>query len=205
MKIYIDEAGRGPLAGPVYVGIVSDEGVASDFFGSFKDSKQCSEPLRTALYEKITNSSLRWASGSASAQEIDKHGIVWAIRTSICRWLWKVFGKGRYVLKTLKQLLHDHHVELVIDGNTDFWLRKTLGVVVTTIIKGDSKVAQISAASIIAKVERDQLMQKIALKYPGYVLEVHKGYGTLKHREAIQLLGPSKIHRKSYLKNIIVK
>lgn len=75
----------------------------------------------------------------------------------------------------------------------------------TTIIKGDSKVPQISAASIIAKVERDQYMQKIALKYPGYVLEVHKGYGTLKHREAIQLLGPSKIHRKSYLKNIIVR
>lgn len=197
---YIDEAGRWPLAGPVWVGIVSQaksiwsnkpaQNIAQEKqLAPFRDSKQCSPAQRDEMYDALNdmtgNGSIVYASGHASAAYIDRHGIVAALRHSITQAVEKL-GYGA------------DEVVLIIDGNTDFGLRSK-GFLVQSIIKWDSTVAAISAASIVAKVERDRYMVRIAKQYPRYGFEQHKGYGTSFHMEAIRKYGQSKEHRKSFI------
>lgn len=219
--IYIDEAWRGPLAWPVYVGIVlvaiaknkirewkdidALPGMDNKAYSIYDDSKIIAETKREELYERlIRDKHIKRSSWSVSAKEIDKHGIVWGIRTSIARALWRYFGEWTFSLKKFQAWI-DHHADkfvFVVDGKTDFHMRKLWWVTVMPIVDGDAKVPMIGAASIVAKVERDREMRKHHKKFVHYGFEKHKWYGTKSHYEAIRFHGMSKLHRKTFLKNI---
>ena len=174
----IDEAGRGPLAGPVSAAaVVLPEGYAH---GVLNDSKQLSERVRESVYEEIvSDGSIRWASAMVDAQEIDRINILQATWEAMRR----AFGK----LDPLPDVA-------LIDGKPV----KNFPVEHKPLVKGDSISLSIAAASIIAKVERDRLMVQYAEQYPEYGFERHKGYGTAAHREAILRFGPCPIHRHSF-------
>jgi ribonuclease HII len=188
----IDEAGRGPLAGPVAVGLVM---VRSGFnikkhFPGVADSKQLSEKKREEIYALLC---ARKKAGDvlfcvrfASNTHIDEHGITRAVRHSIYKGVRTLAPSPKGVRIMLDGLLHA----------PEEYKQKT-------IVHGDVTEPIISLASIAAKVERDRLMKKLAKKYPNYGLEVHKGYGTKKHREAIRRFGLSGIHRKSFCTKLI--
>lgn len=183
----IDEAGRGPLAGPVAVGVV----VVPDRFNflllqGIRDSKQMKELGREIWYEKLrvleVEHGLRHRVQFSSARYIDTHGIVPAVRDAIAR-----------ALRALEVRPEESHI--ILDGALRaprrFLYQKT-------IIGGDESEPLIALASIAAKVRRDRLMRQLALRYPEYGFEVHKGYGTKKHREALVQYGLSDIHRRSF-------
>jgi ribonuclease HII len=194
----IDEAGRGPIAGPVSVAIFYVEKKLQQKLLQFfpnrkvKDSKKFSERNREIIFKKITEAQ---ESGNAyfqvvltSARVIDTKGISFAIKNSIEKML-------------KKSGLEPKNTEIRLDGSlkapTQYKNQKT-------IIKGDEKEAVIALASIVAKVTRDKYMKKIAVKFPNYKFEIHKGYGTKKHYESIAKFGLSTIHRKSFLTKILV-
>jgi len=188
--IYIDEAWRWPLAWPVHVGLIMVHGKAD--LSPYKDSKKCSEKLRTVLFEKIkADSQLTFAVGISTAAFIDKHGLTKALQSAI--------------ISGLKKLWVTKNFQLIIDGNHDFGLRKKLQCDVQTIIKWDDKVPAISAASIVAKVTRDVYMSLQHRKYPVYEFATHKWYGTKLHYEKLASYGPSPLHRKSFLHPPIIK
>lgn len=213
MKIYIDEAGRGPLAWPVYVGLVVDQwskvstlyskkqSLLWDIFG---DSKKITPKRREELFFQLENSAIVWSYGSSSAAYIDRYGIVKSLQQAICKALWKLSGQ-KWILKVaiLSQWMHTNNVFLVLDGNHDFGLSTLLGVQVQTIIQWDATIKQIWAASIIAKVLRDREMIRLDTKYPKYGFAKHMGYGTLAHRQAIVQFGLSAIHRKSFCQSLV--
>ncbi|MHB1330526.1 MAG: ribonuclease HII [Minisyncoccota bacterium] len=189
----IDEAGRGPLAGPVAVGGVRiKESFEKKFFKGIKDSKQLTHEERELWFalaqEGKKRGELDFAVALISERIIDKHGIAYAIRLGIKR-----------VLKSLDISSADS--QIFLDGGIkapdEFKHQKT-------VIRGDEKIPVISLASICAKVVRDRRMMKLSLKYPEYEFDLHKGYGTFIHREAIKKYGPIELHRKSFLKNLIV-
>ncbi len=195
IHIYIDEAGRGPLAGPVYVGLIlwNKSGKAKEF-KSYKDSKKLSERQRETLFAQLEQSNILRSYGKSSAAYIDKNGIVSAIRWAI------VQGVKRLILKPDWSTITLH-----IDGNTDFGLRKKFPwITICTYIKGDDRIPAISAASIIAKVSRDREMLKLDKEHSSYGFAQHKGYGTQQHRIMIATHWLSSIHRKSFCKNIVV-
>ena len=184
----VDEAGRGPLAGPVVVGVVK---VARDFdirkaFPGVGDSKQLSESARETIYREMQArqkaGDISFCVRFSSAQTIDTIGITRAVK----RGVWS----GVYALA-----LEPFAVQVLLDG----LLQAPAEYAQETIIKGDALEPVISLASIVAKVRRDRLMKRLAEKYPNYLFEVHKGYGTKKHYEAIEKWGPSAIHRRSFL------
>ena len=187
----VDEAGRGPLAGPVSVATFAIPHKTPLYpQGSLvgvRDSKRLSEKQREIWYEKFVELRLHgevmFTCSLVSASVIDEKGIVVAIRLGIARSLAKL-------------ALDPENCVVLLDGSLkappEYKYQKT-------IIHGDDIEPIISAASIVAKVTRDCLMIKLAKKYPGYSLEVHKGYGTKRHYAAIQKLGPSPIHRLSFL------
>jgi ribonuclease HII len=192
IHIYIDEAGRWPLAGPVYVWlVVCNKNLKSKEFRSYKDSKKLSEKQREALFTQLEQSDISRSYGKSSAQYIDTHGIVWAIRHAIVQWVKKLIPNPEW-----------SDITLHIDGNTDFGLRKKFPwISVVTYIKGDDRIPVISAASIVAKVLRDRHMIRLDKKHPDYWFAQHKGYGTQLHRENIVAYGLSPIHRHSFCKN----
>ena len=173
----VDEAGRGPLAGPVVAAAVildPDRPVSG-----LRDSKQLSPSRRESLYEEITGKALAWAVGRAEAGEIDRINILQATLLAMQRAVGALQPAAEQVL---------------IDGNRC----PQLSIPAQAIIKGDSKVAAISAASIIAKVTRDREMVELDLQYPGYGLAQHKGYPSKAHMEALEVLGLTPQHRRSY-------
>lgn len=179
----IDEAGRGPLAGPVVVGVVIMN--PDSFIEGVNDSKKVSELKRERLYEKITEEAIDWAVGIVDQKEIDEINILNATKKALT-----------IAISSLK-IKPD---KILVDAleNID-----TCGIPYTSIIKGDAKVYSISAASIIAKVTRDRIMQEYDEIYPQYGFAGHKGYGTAKHIQAIKTYGPCPLHRKSFIKNFI--
>lgn len=202
LTIYIDEVGRWPLAGPVYVWLILLVGRIS--FKDYKDSKKCTPKLRELLYQRIIKEkNVQRATAKCTHGYIDNKWISMAIHTAIKKWLEELLAKHtKGKIKGLKKIIQNigpDNITLVLDGNHDFKLRKTLGIKVETIIHGDDLVPQISMASIVAKVERDTEMVNQHKKHPMYAFDKHKWYGTLLHRMAIQQYGPCKIHRKSYL------
>ncbi|HMT26996.1 MAG TPA: ribonuclease HII [Candidatus Absconditabacterales bacterium] len=209
LVFFVDEAGRGPLAGPVTVGVVALTGKVDSSL--FRDSKLCSESERENLYEfLVSEKKLFFASGRASADFIDRYGIVKALQKSIIDACKKIIlkmensvSKKNMKLSEIKFWMKENNVLLVIDGNSSFGLDKKLDIEVAKIIDGDALVAEIAMASIVAKVERDDFMKKLAKRYPGYGFEIHKGYGTVRHRVLIRECGLSKIHRKTYCKKIL--
>lgn len=178
----VDEAGRGPLAGPVYVAaVILPKGHIVE---GVNDSKKLSEKKREMLFEKIISECVCYSVGTASEQEIDEINILQATFLAMKRAVNGLSVKPDIAL---------------IDGNK----KPGLDIVEWDIIKGDSKSANIAAASIIAKVSRDRYMLEMAEKYPQYQFERHKGYGTKLHYEMIEKYGISPIHRKTFLKKIL--
>lgn len=175
----VDEAGRGPLAGPVCAAAVILP--KHLHLPGLNDSKKLSDKKRRELFPLIKEQAVAYGIGLASHQEIDEINILQATFLAMGRAIGQLEGKADLAL---------------IDGNreTDF------GLPVRTVVKGDSLSANIAAASILAKVTRDDIMLEMAEKYPGYGFEIHKGYGTKAHYEALRQHGPCAIHRMSFLK-----
>ncbi len=194
IHIYIDEAGRWPLAWPVYVGLILwNKSAKAKEFKSFKDSKKLSEKRRETLFAQLEQSDILRSYGKSSAAYIDKNGIVAAIRQAIIQGVKKLTPK-----------LNLSDITLHIDGNTDFGLRKKFPwLTIHTYIKGDDRIPAISAASIVAKVLRDRKMVRLDKKYSLYWFAQHKWYGTQHHRDNIAGYGLSKEHRASFCKNIV--
>jgi ribonuclease HII len=180
----VDEAGRGPLAGPVFAAavILPDGGLIE----GINDSKKLTPKKREEIYEVICKKALAWASASVDEKVIDEVNILNATYIAMQRAVAELSVKPDYVL---------------IDGNRAPELKIPCG----TLVKGDSKSISIAAASIIAKVERDRYITRMAETYPEYAFEQHKGYGTKKHYEAILKYGPSPIHRKTFLKKLFAE
>ena len=175
----VDEAGRGPLAGPVCAAaVILPEHLQ---ISGLNDSKKLTDKKRRELFPVIQEQAIAYGIGLASESEIDEINILQATFLAMRR--------------ALDQLTVRPEIAL-IDGNreTDF------GLPVKTVVKGDSLSANIAAASILAKVTRDNLMMELAQKYPEYGFEIHKGYGTKAHYEALRTYGPCPIHRKTFLK-----
>ena len=175
----VDEAGRGPLAGPVCAAAVILPPHIE--IPGLNDSKKLSDKRRRELMPVIKEKALAWGVGFASHQEIDDINILQATFLAMERAIANLNVKPDLAL---------------IDGNRE----KDFGIPVKTVVKGDSRSASIAAASVIAKVTRDDLMLKEAEKFPAYGFEIHKGYGTKAHYEALRLYGPSPIHRMTFLK-----
>lgn len=180
----VDEAGRGPLAGPVYAAaVILPQGHIVE---GVNDSKKISEKKRELLFDKITEECVCYHVGVATEQEIDEINILQATFLAMRRAVEGLQLKPELAL---------------IDGNK----KPGLGIEEWEIIKGDAKSANIAAASIIAKVSRDRYMLEMAEKYPEYQFEKHKGYGTKLHYEMIEKYGISPIHRKTFLKKLFQK
>jgi ribonuclease HII len=221
--IGIDEAGRGPLAGPVAVGVFCVRSRKTlKMFKGVRDSKKLTETAREAFFLKIKEAKkaghVHYAISFSSAGIIDKKGIVTTIKSALNRSLKKVersFIQGELANSCLAQPLYKAHAEgspmyrvlslgnckVLLDGSLKAPLRY---VNQKTIIGGDDIEPIISLASICAKVLRDRKMTRLAKKYPYYGFEVHKGYGTKAHYKAIKKYGFSKEHRRSFLKGIKV-
>lgn len=189
----IDEAGRGPLAGPVCVAGVLVHIEKKNIFKSknLKDSKQLSEKAREKSFEQIkflkSTKKISFSFCLISSSFIDRHGIS------------KAVSKG--ISKVLDGLKADPKSTMILlDGGIK---APKEYVYQETIIKGDEKIPVIAKASVVAKVTRDNVMKKISGKFPFYNFQKHKGYGTKNHIEIIKKIGPSPIHRRSFLKNII--
>ena len=179
----IDEAGRGPLAGPVVVGIaIMPE---NSMIEGVNDSKKVSEKKREKLYDLITQEAIAWNVGIADQNEIDEINILNATKLALTR---AIDG-----LKIKPDLI-------LVDALTNI---NTLGIPYKSIIKGDAKEYSIAAASILAKVTRDRMMRENDEIYPQYGFSGHKGYGTAKHIAAIKEYGPCILHRKTFIKNFI--
>lgn len=173
----VDEAGRGPLAGPVVAGAVILD--AENPVDGLQDSKRLSASRRERLFDEIQEKALAWSVASASVAEIDRINILQATLLAMQRAI--------NALQPTAELA-------LIDGNRC----PQLSCPARAIVKGDSKVAAISAASILAKVTRDREMQVLDAMYPGYGLAQHKGYPSRAHIEALEILGASPVHRRSY-------
>ena len=181
----IDEAGRGPLAGPVVVAAVIMP--KDSFIEGVNDSKKVSEKKRELLYDQITNEAIAWGVGIIDQNEIDRINILNATKVG--------------VTDSIKQL-KKRPDRILVDALTGI---DTLGIPYTPIVKGDAKCYSIAAASIIAKVTRDGIMRQWDEIYPEYGFEKHKGYGTAAHISAIKEYGLTPLHRRSFTKNIIIE
>lgn len=175
----VDEAGRGPLAGPVCAAAVI---LPPDLeLPGLTDSKKLTDKKRRELYPLIMEQAVSYGIGYASEQEIDERNILQATFLAMQRALDQLTVKPDLAL---------------IDGNR----QKDFGIPAKTVVKGDSLSANIAAASVLAKVSRDNLMLEQAQMYPQYQFDIHKGYGTKAHYAALREFGPCPIHRKTFLK-----
>jgi len=172
----VDEVGRGPLAGPVVAAAVVFRGNHPE---GLKDSKRLTAKRRAELALEIRRSALSWGIGQATVAEIDTMNILRASHLAMQRAVAALTVRPEVLL---------------VDGN----LLPSFEVPAVALVRGDDRIAEISAASIIAKVERDAQMCALALDYPGYGLERHKGYATAEHLAALQRLGPTPVHRRSF-------
>ena len=180
----VDEAGRGPLAGPVFAAaVILPRGYVID---GVNDSKKLTEKKREQLYSKIKEQSLAYCVASASVDEIDEINILNATFLAMTRAVSGLQVKADFAL---------------VDGNK----LPGLEIDAKAVVKGDALSESIAAASILAKVERDHFMLNLANEYPNYAFEKHKGYGTKLHIEMIKKYGTSNVHRKTFLKKILNK
>lgn len=179
----VDEAGRGPLAGPVCAAaVILPEDCEIE---GLNDSKKISEKKRELLFDVIIEKALAYSIAFGSVKEIEEYNILEATYIAMNRAINGLNIKPDFAL---------------IDGNR---VPKGIGIPCETIVKGDAKSCSIAAASILAKVTRDRLMLEYDKKYPEYLFSAHKGYGTKAHYEAIKQHGVCEIHRLSFLKNVL--
>ncbi len=221
MQIYFDEAGRGPLFWPLYIGLVvsklSSKALAN--YDLFQDSKKLSSHKRELAFQLIKTleqqGQLFTALWSVDAETIDRYGVTRAINLAVCKGLYQLLASllgekvsAKFFLDDLKQLITHYETEhekitLILDGKSDFWLWKELGIQTETVVHGDASLKEIAIASILAKVSRDQVLDAFAERYPAYGFEKHKGYGTKAHYAAIEHYGILKEHRKLFLKKLL--
>jgi len=175
----VDEAGRGPLAGPVCAAAVILPPHLE--IPGLDDSKKLTDKRRRELFPIIKEQAIAYGIGLASHEEIDEINILQATFLAMQRAIDQLEGKAEFAL---------------IDGNRE----KDFGLRVMTVVKGDARSANIAAASVLAKVTRDDIMEDLAKEYPQYGFEIHKGYGTKAHYEALHTYGASPIHRMTFLK-----
>ena len=177
----VDEAGRGPLAGPVYAAaVILPRGLV---IPGLDDSKKLTEKKRESLFDQICEQALDYSIAFATVQEIEERNILGATMLAMNR---AIAG-----LKPRPDLA-------LIDGNRN----KGIETPSRCVVKGDACCADIAAASILAKVSRDRVMLQLAEQYPEYHFEQHKGYGTAQHYEALRQFGPSPVHRPSFLRKM---
>ena len=177
----VDEAGRGPLAGPVCAAaVILPRGIE---IAGLDDSKKLTDKKREALYDVICEKAITYGIAFASVEEIESINILNAAMLAMNRAIEKLAPQPQLAL---------------IDGNRN----SAINIPSRCVIKGDAKCADIAAASILAKVTRDRYMLEMAEKYPEYHFEKHKGYGTKLHYEALREHGPSEIHRPSFLRKM---
>jgi len=184
----VDEVGRGCWFGPVFAGAVVLSDAARDTLAAagLTDSKALSAKRRSQLVPLILDQAESWALGQASAREVDGLGIRCATERAMLR-----------ALHRLGSPAPDH---VLVDGNLP--LRLWSGPQ-ETVVRGDSAHLEIAAASVLAKQARDALLVRLAQRYPGYGFERHAGYGTAQHRAAVLSLGPTQLHRRSFLRKVL--
>ena len=182
MTCGIDEAGRGPLAGPVFAAAVILP--AGCNIEGLNDSKKLTPKKREVLFDKICEQAVSYGIAMATEQEIDEVNILQATFLAMRRAVAALDPKPDFAL---------------VDGNQN----PNLEIPLRTVVKGDATSASIAAASILAKVSRDRLMEKIDRMFPEYQFAKHKGYGTALHREMLLKYGPCPVHRRSFLKKIL--
>lgn len=179
----VDEAGRGPLAGPVCAAaVILPEGAVIE---ELDDSKKLTEKKREKLYDIIKETAVAYSVAYGTLEEIETVNILEATYLAMNRAIEGLSVKPDFAL---------------IDGNR---VPRGIKIPCETIVKGDSKSMSVAAASVLAKVTRDRLMLEYDKKYPEYNFKKHKGYGTKEHTELIKQYGPCEIHRLSFLKNIL--
>lgn len=179
----VDEAGRGPLAGPVCAAaVILPEGAVIE---GLDDSKKLTEKKRERLYDIIKQTAVAYSVAYGTLEEIETVNILEATYLAMNRAIEGLTVKPDFAL---------------IDGNR---IPRGIKIPCETIVKGDSKSMSVAAASVLAKVTRDRLMLEYDKKYPEYNFKKHKGYGTREHTELIKQYGPCEIHRLSFLKNIL--
>ena len=180
----VDEAGRGPLAGPVCAAaVILPEHTIIE---GVNDSKKLSEKKREALFDIITEQAEDWSIGFATVEEIEEINILNA------------------AMLAMKRAVEGLKIPVdfaIIDGNR----KPSLNIDCEAVVKGDAKSMSVAAASILAKVSRDRILRQYAIDYPQYGFEKHKGYGTAAHIAALREFGPCPIHRKSFIKNFVSK
>lgn len=194
----VDEAGRGPLAGPVVAAAVILDDRAPIL--GLDDSKRLSPKRRTELAVQIRQSALAWAVAHATVEEIDRLNILKATMLAMVRALNSIQTSIATSIQANLGVVSapdplSNRLLALIDGNQ---LPADLPFPGRAIIGGDAKIPAISAASILAKTDRDQMMGRLALQWPGYGFEIHQGYGTRVHLEALNRLGPCPEHRRSF-------
>ena len=184
MILGIDEVGRGPWAGPLVIGAVVLGDPQNEIWEDLNDSKKMTAKKRKLQSEVILENAKATGLGWVSAEELDKVGLSEALRLATKR--------------AVAEIPRECFTEIIIDGTINFLRGTPLEELVTIIPKADSLVKEVSAASIIAKVARDNYMIELAQKYPGYGFDKHVGYGTKTHREALEKFGPCEEHRRSF-------
>lgn len=178
----VDEAGRGPLAGPVCAAaVVLPKGLILD---GVNDSKKLTEKKREALFDVITQQALDWSVAFATVEEIEEINIL---------------NAAMLAMKRAVDGLKNPVDFAIIDGNR----KPPLEIDCEAVVKGDAKSMSVAAASILAKVSRDRILRQYAVDYPQYGFEKHKGYGTKVHVEALKKYGSCEVHRPSFLKKIL--
>lgn len=181
----VDEVGRGPLAGPVVVACCVMPLEEDKIIQGVNDSKKVSEKNRNILFDKIKEKAIAYEIEMLSEKEIDEINILNA--TKLC----------------MKRAIEKVHQKIGLDVVLIDAVKLDVNVKIEPIIKGDAKSYSIACASILAKVTRDRLMEEYDKEFPGYDFASNKGYGSKKHIDAIKSLGPTKIHRKTFIKNFI--
>lgn len=176
-----DEAGRGPLAGPVVAAcVIMPE---NEFVMGVNDSKKLSEAKREELFEKIIKTAVAYRTGIVEQEVIDELNILAATRLA--------FKRAIESMDIMPDYLY-----------TDMIDKLDISLPWTPVVKGDAQIYSVAAASIVAKVTRDRIMREYDKQYPEYGFAQHKGYGTAEHMEAIRKYGPTPLHRRSFIKNL---
>lgn len=196
--IGMDEVGRGCIAGQVAVGAALVDAQNQQWPENLRDSKLLSEKAREQIFPLLVDYSLGYAVGMASVAEIEEFGIIKALGLAGSRALQGLLEQPRALA-----VIKSEPIQLILDGNIDYLGAKAFGFPVATKVSADRDCVSVATASVLAKVTRDRLMLDLAKKYPGYGLDKNKGYASAQHRRALIELGPSEIHRLSWLGKIL--
>jgi ribonuclease HII len=200
--IGMDEVGRGAIAGPVAVGVAildrTDSRTDEPWPGNLKDSKLLSEKARVEIFQPVKDWVVGHSVGMATAAEIDSQGIVKSLALSASRALEQLLLDAN-----LRRSIAQDGATIILDGSHNWLGSKAAGIPVIVRTKADRDCVSVAAASVISKVERDNLMIDLASSYPDFGFEGHKGYASEVHIQAIRNLGPTEVHRHTWLSKIL--